>query len=267
MSKLPEEPEEDSDGPTLLEALVAEKTKPKSEPVGIDTNAVDRLSLTHREGDMAHKHKENCPCCNGGKSRVEKITLPDGRRAERHVFINDDDNEVVEVFAEESRPLKLEERILRERKKIVAKETREVIKDGEVSEVEVRSLEPEVPLQVRERIGVAEHAKIVDGDYVRKDEIAQIVADSVVAGVEALMENMEPVVEPRDDMIEEEVYEEPVVEKRREQSREPYFKAQAQEVVEKNVADKKQKDAMLNVVLGVILVAQMAFFGYMFFVM
>lgn len=201
---------------------------------------------------MANKQND-CPCCNGENKRVEKITLPDGRRAERHVFVDESDNEVVEVFAEESRPLKLEERIIRERKKIVAKETREVIRDGEVSQVEVRSLEPEVPLQVRERIGVAEHAKIVDGDYVRKDEIAKIVADSVVAGIEAMMENM-----PVDD-AQPELYE-PVVEKK-----EPYFKAQ--NIVESNVAEKKKKDNMTNVILGIVLIAQMAFFGYMFFVM
>lgn len=208
----------------------------------------DRI-LTHREGDMANtRHDHRCPCCNGEHKRVETITLSDGRHAERHVTEDENGNEIVEVFAEERRPLKLEERIIREHKRVVAKEIHEKIKDGEVAHVEVRSLEPEVPLQVRERIGVADHAKIVDGDYVRKDEIGQLVADGVVAGVEALMENMGPV-----------VHEKP------EAKPEPFFNAQS--IIEKNVAEKKKSDVLVNAVLAVILVAQLGFFGYIWFAM
>jgi hypothetical protein len=196
----------------------------------------------------------NNQCDHNSGVRVEQVRLPDGRRAERHINKDEQGNEVVEIFAEEQRPLKLEERIVREHKRIVAKETREIIRDGEVAHVEVRTLEPEVPLQIRERIGVAEHSKVVDGDYVRKEEIGQLVADGVVAGVEALMENMEPAAAP----AEEYEVEEPVVEK-------PIFNAQS--VVEKNVSEKKKSDGLVNGVLAVILVAQVAFFGYMFFVM
>jgi len=208
---------------------------------------------------MANKHHDRCPCCNGENKRVENITLPDGRQAERHIFNDENGNEVVEVFAEERRPRKLEERILRERKQIVAKETRETIQDGEVTQVEVRSLEPEVPLQIREKIGVADHAKVVDGDYVRKEEIAQLISDGVVAGVEAMMESMGP---PEYDYEEPELETEP---KLVPVAQEPYFNAQG--AVAKNVADKKQKDTLINVVLGVVLVAQVLFFGYMAFVM
>jgi hypothetical protein len=195
------------------------------------------------------------------------VTLEDGRHAERHVTHDEDGNEVVEIFAEEKRPLKLEKRIVREHKKVVARETHETIRDGEVVHHEVKSGEPDVPLQVRERIGVADHAKILDGDYVRKDEIGQLVADGVVAGVEALMENMEPVVVPKEEQHYEPepapVYHEPApVEP---EPREPMFKAQS--VVEKNVAEKKKNDSMINIVLGVILVAQLGFFGYLFLVM
>lgn len=206
-------------------------------------------------------HHVNCPCCHGHEEKVvvKQLTLDDGRRAERHVSHDDNGNEVVEIFAEERRPLKMEKRIVREHKQIVAKETHETIKDGEVAHIEVRSLEPEVPLQVRERIGVVDHHKLVDGDYVRKDEIGEIVAQSVITGVSALMEGMEPVVHHKTEEhhhhheMAAPVHEEPVF--------------HAQSMVEKNVADKKKNDGLINVVMGVILVAQLGFFGYMFFIM
>ena len=212
-------------------------------------------------------HHVNCPCCCHGvesKVEVQNITLDDGRRAERHMSHDENGNEIVEIFAEERRPLKIEKRIVKEHKNIVSKETHETIKDGEVAHIEVRSLEPDVPLQVRERIGVADHHKVVDGDYVRKDEIGQIVADSVITGVTALMENMEPVVHHKEVVHhrEEPVRHEPVHEP---VHHEPVFHAQS--VVEQNVADKKKNDNLINIVMGVILVAQMGFFGYMFFIM
>lgn len=196
---------------------------------------------------MANKPK--CHCCGHepNEVRVQMITLEDGRRAERHQFLDDGGNEVIEIFSEDRRPLKLEKRIVREHKQVVAKETHETIRDGEVAEVEVRSLEPDVPLQVRERLGTPEHSKVVDGDYIRKDEIGKIVADSVVAGMQALMEHWEPSVEEGQAPVP------PAI--------------SAQTVVEKNVADKKKSDSTINIVMAVILVAQLAFFGYMFFVM
>ncbi len=186
---------------------------------------------------MTHNHNR----CDHDHIQVKQLTLDDGRRAERHVTHDDSGNEVVEIFAEERRPLKMEKRIVREYKKIVSKETHETIKDGEISHIEVRSLEPEIPLQVRERIGVADHHKVIDGDYVRKEEIGKIVADSVVTGVTALMEGMDPVAH---------------------HDEQPMFHAQS--VVEKNVADKNKSDGMANIVMGIILIAQCAFFGYMF---
>ena len=219
----------------------------KSTMKGIDMNA-DR-SFTHREGDMANnRHDHRCPCCNSDQKRVETITLSDGRHAERHVTEDENGNEIVEVFAEERRPLKLEERIVREHKRVVAKETHEKIRDGEIAQVEVRAFEADVPLQVRERIGLADHAKIVDGDYVRKDEIGQLVADGVVAGVEALMESMGP-----------------VVHEKQPEAQQPFFSAQS--IVEKNVAEKKKSDTVVNVILAAILVGQLAFFGYIWLAM
>lgn len=184
--------------------------------------------------------------------KVETLTLDDGRRAERHITLDEQGNEIVEIFAEEQRPLKLEKRILREFKTVVAKETHETIKDGEIALQEVRSSEPEVPLQLRSRIGVADHHKVVDGDYVRKQEIDKLIADGVVAGVSALMEHMEPVIHQKP---------EPVV-AQQPQPVQPLFRAQS--VIEKNVEEKKKGDMTVNIILGVIIVLQLGFFGYIF---
>lgn len=176
-----------------------------------------------------------------GALRVETLTLDDGRRAERHVSNDEAGNEVVEIFAEEKRPLKLEKRLVREFKNVVSKEVHQTVKDGEIVLEEVHALEPNVPLQVRERIGVANHHKVVDGDYVRKEEIHKMIADGVVSGVSALMENMEPIIHPKSEQT---------------------FRAQS--IVEKNVEEKKKSDMTTYIILGAIVVVQVAFCGYFF---
>lgn len=195
---------------------------------------------------MSNKHHHCCCDDHDEQVQVQKMTLDDGRHAEKHVSYDDAGNEIVEIFAEEKRPLKLEKRVLRQYKNVLSEERHETIKDGEVSHVEVHAKERDVPLQIVQRIGMADHAKIIDGDYVRKDEIGKIVADSVVAGVTALMENMEPVVQPQPQT-------------------QPIFRAMS--VVENNVAEKQKSDSTSIIVMGFVLLAQVAFFGYYFFVM
>lgn len=170
--------------------------------------------------------------------QVETLTLDDGRRAERHVFADPAGHEVVEIFAEEKRPLKLEKRIVREYKNIVSKETHQTVRDGNVTFEEVRSLEPEVPLQLRERLAVADHHKIVDGDYVRKDEINGLIADGVVAGVNALMEHIEPAVAAQS-------------------ATRPVLRAQ--EAIERTVVAEKKNDWLVTAIFGTIAVGQIAF--------
>ena len=210
---------------------------------------------------MANKHH----CCGKDQCdhdvQIQQLTLDDGRHAERHISFDEDGNEIVEIFAEEKRPKKLEKRIVREHKKIVSKETHELVRDGEVIQREIVSRDSEPPMQIRERIGVADHAKVVDGDYVRKEEMERLVADAVVTGVSALMENMEPVVHNKN----YETQDRPVMSQPMEQQPQPVFTAQ--QAVEENVAEKKKNDGMLNIVMAGILIAQVAFFGYMFFVM
>ena len=70
------------------------------------------------------------------KVKIERTTL-DGRVAERHVSYDENGNKVVEIFEEDKRPLHLSKRITQEHKEIVAKETTEYVKNGEVVEVEV----------------------------------------------------------------------------------------------------------------------------------
>lgn len=194
------------------------------------------------------------------KVNVESLTLNDGRRAERHTVIDGYGNEVVEIFAEEKRPLKLEKRIQREFKNIVSKELHETIRDGEIVYQEERTLEPEVPLQVRQKLGIANHAKIVDGDYVRKDEIDKLIADGVVAGVTALMDRVEPVVtkqSPVQVVVTPQAAPQP-----QQMAPQPIFRAQ--EAVEKSVEEKQKNAMMVNVVMGVIILLQAGFFGYLF---
>lgn len=170
-------------------------------------------------------------------TKIETIVLDDGRRAERHVSLDENGNEVVEIFAEEKRPLKLEKRIVREMKNIVAKEIHETIRDGEVAFQEVHSLEPEVPLQLRSKIGVVDHAKLIDGDYVSKQDIHSMITEGVVAGVSALMDNFEPVTA---------------------QSHSPKKFLSAQEIVEQNVEEKNNKLATwTNIGLAAAIVGQL----------
>ena len=191
--------------------------------------------------------RRNCCCDETDEIKVEELVLGDGRRAERHTSTDEAGNEVVELFAEEKRPLKLEKRIARKMKNIVAEETVETIKDGEVAHREVKSLEPKTPMQVVERIGVADHGKIVDGDYVRKDEIGKLVSDAVVDGVSALMESKAFTYQPEASVP----------------SPTPIFRAQSE--VAQNVEEKKKSDGIVNLIMVGIIVLQLAFFGYMHF--
>lgn len=198
---------------------------------------------------------------NEPEVKVEMLTLNDGRRAERHIVIDEYGNEIVEIFAEEKRPLKLEKRISREYKNVVSKEVHETIRDGEVVYQEERSVEPEAPLQVRNKIGLADHAKIVDGDYVRKDELDKLIADGVVAGVTALMDRVEPVVTKQSPV---QVVVTPQSQSMPQPTPQPIFRAQ--QAVEKTVEEENKKKMMTNIVLVVVALLQVAFLGYLFLV-
>lgn len=183
-------------------------------------------------------------CCHEQPKRVDRLYLEDGRLAERHVFVDENGNEVVEIFAEEKKPLKLEKRIVREKKEIVAKEVHEKVKDGEVVEKVVMSAFDEKPLKVVERIGVADHAKLVDDDYVKKEELKEVIKESVVAAVATLVEKNDKVLGMDKKHSEEK-------------------QMTARMMVEQNVAKKKKNDTLVNAVLMLIVMAQVGFLGYL----
>jgi hypothetical protein len=76
--------------------------------------------------------------------KLEKITLDDGRQAEKRIVVDATGNEVVEVYAEEKRAFKLETRIVRETKNIVIKEVHQTLKDGVVDHEVVYALDPDI---------------------------------------------------------------------------------------------------------------------------
>jgi len=181
------------------------------------------------------------------KDNVEiERTILDGRAAERHTYFNGEDEKVTEIFAEEKRPLNLEKRVIQKYKKVVAEERTEMVKDGEIVEVEVKSIDPGVQMQIRERIGVADHAYTVDGQYATKQDVAEAVIEGVKVLVDS-MENYEP--------VEAQHYHGPVM--------------SAAEQIEQRVGSKEAKNAnndmAINVVMGVLILAQLAFGFYVFF--
>lgn len=185
--------------------------------------------------------------------KVERFTLEDGRIAERHISHNEAGEKVIEVFVEERKPLKLEKRITEKRKEILAEQKVETIKDGEIVDVKLNTVDGHTKLQLREHIGTADNAELHSLGYVSKKELGPVVADAVVAGISALME------------------------KQAEQKRSPLFSwpasaqsaapavqpaLKAQTVVEQNVEQKKKGDVIAMIVMSVIIVVQLAFFGY-----
>ena len=114
--------------------------------------------------------------------KVEKWTLEDGRRAERRVTESKDSNgqgeRVIELHVEDARPLRLQQRIVEKTKPIIFERKMEVIDPatGNVVEQKVECLEPRVPMQVVEHIGVARG----DDDYgiqFTKREFVELLAE------------------------------------------------------------------------------------------
>jgi len=71
--------------------------------------------------------------------KTERLTLEDGRRAERRIYIDDQGDEVTEMHIEPKCNLVLEKRIINKKKEMLAEQRIETIRDGEVVDVEVHS--------------------------------------------------------------------------------------------------------------------------------
>jgi len=180
---------------------------------------------------------------------VEK-TMLDGRYAERHTsYIANSEScpsgTIVEIFAEEKRPLHLEKRIIQTHKNIVSEERIEYIKDGEIVEVEVKSLDPtaNTTMQIKEHIGIADHAKIVDGEYVTKKELGPVISDAVVAGIASLLESVEVTHQKID----------------------PQTQFTAQKQIAERVEQNKGNDKIINAVLLCLIICQLGFGFWVFF--
>ena len=102
-----------------------------------------------------------------GDIKVERWFLDDGRRAERKVTENVGENgeceKIVELFVEDERPLRLQQRVVEKCKPMLFERKLETIdpKTGEVLEQKVESLEPRVPMQVVEHIAKAQNSGYV----------------------------------------------------------------------------------------------------------
>ena len=127
--------------------------------------------------------------------KVEKWTLEDGRRAERRVTENQgadgQGEKVVELFVEDERPLKLQQRVVEKTKPVICERKIETIDPatGNVIEQKVESLEPKVPLQVVDHIKVAQAPAAVVAQSVANEGdrpvTKQEMIDAIVAAIKA----------------------------------------------------------------------------------
>lgn len=180
------------------------------------------------------------------KVEIER-TILDGRVAERHTSFNEDGDKIVEIFAEDKRPLHLEKRIVQKHKNIVAEERTEYVKNGEIVEVEVKALDSGAPLQVQEHLGIADHASVMDGQYATKHDVK----DAVIAGIHELVDSMD--------------FEPAPVQAMAVPMHQPAPIMSAAEQIGQRVETKKSSDNAVNMLMIGLILAQLAFGFYVFF--
>lgn len=122
------------------------------------------------------------------KLKIEKWTLDDGRRAERHVKEITSEERVIELYVEDERPLRLQQRVIEKSKSFVYEREIEVVdKDGNVVEKKVESIEPKVHMQLVEHItseneAVAAQSVKEDCDcHITKEEMV----DTIISAIKA----------------------------------------------------------------------------------
>jgi hypothetical protein len=124
------------------------------------------------------------------EKRIEKIMLEDGRRAEKHI-VDEGDTKVQELHVEDERPLRLAQRVVEKRKPIVYERNIQTIKDGQVVEEKLESLDPSPQMQLREHLGVASQFNLQDQEcdcHVTKEEMI----DAIVTAIKASKEEEKP---------------------------------------------------------------------------
>ena len=118
-------------------------------------------------------------------SEIERWTLGDGRRAERRI-ISDSDKQITELYVEDERPLKLQQRVIETSKPVIVERRIETIDSkGEVVEQRVESIEPKV------KMNLVEHTKFVEkeeevtaqstgmGSLLTKDDMIEAIKEAL----------------------------------------------------------------------------------------
>ena len=125
-------------------------------------------------------------------SDVKVLHLEDGRACEQHTTHSADGRErVVEYYAEEARPKKLEKRVIEKTKDIIYERQIETIdpSTGQVVDVKVESTDPIVKTELREHIALADKS-VGSSNYVTKQELQDVVVSSVSAAVEGIVQQL-----------------------------------------------------------------------------
>ena len=121
------------------------------------------------------------------KLKIEKWTLDDGRRAERHVKETSEER-VIELHVEDERPLRLQQRVIEKSKPFVYEREIEVVdKEGNVVEKKVEAIEPKVHMQLVEHLATVDNsvaAQSVKEDcdcHITKEEMV----DTIISAIKA----------------------------------------------------------------------------------
>lgn len=198
--------------------------------------------------------------------KVEKWTLEDGRRAERRVTeqkdVNGEGEKVVELFVEDERPLRLQQRVVEKSKPMIFERKVEKVdpSTGNVIEQRTESLEPKVPLQLVDHIKVVgESAPVVSAQTVSGDGdkpvTKQEMIDAIVAAIKANREV---------------VYSAPATAQAPAKIEKPSKKINSlgiAEELEKATQPAKDGTSLMDKILLVVIAAQIIGLGYILFFM
>jgi len=122
--------------------------------------------------------------------KIEKWTLEDGRRAERHIKDSGEER-IIELHIEDERPLRLQQRITERTKPFLYEREIEIVdKSGNVVEKKVESVEPKVQMQLVEHIVAnnsvsAQSVKEDCGCHVTKEEMVDTFISAIKASRQA----------------------------------------------------------------------------------
>lgn len=109
--------------------------------------------------------------------KIEKICTEDGLQGEKVVY--EEGNKVVtEFYIEDPRPKPLKKRVVETKKEIVAERKIETIKDGQVVESQLESLEPQVKPQLVEHIrALSADGGVEKPSYVTREELKDMISE------------------------------------------------------------------------------------------